>query len=145
MRYKTILCGITGSGASFRAALGAALLAKENNARLIHVYAVDTAFVEHVTVELPPELAGESLERLGKRILDQAQTIAGGQGIVAERKIRKGSLLKVLGEVAREEAADLLVLGREERSFFDRVFFGKGMKADPDALRKRVGVEAVII
>lgn len=65
MAYKTILCGVTGSEHSQKAALEAVRLAKDNQARLIYVYAVDTSFLKGMTVELTPDFAKELIKQTG--------------------------------------------------------------------------------
>jgi hypothetical protein len=45
MAYRSIVCGVTGSAHAQKAALEAAVLAKENHATLTYVYAVDIRFL----------------------------------------------------------------------------------------------------
>ena len=145
MAYKTIICGVTGSDASQKAALGAALLAKENQARLILVYSVDVAFLKGMTVELSAKFGEQSLSHLGAHILDHSEQIALGQGVTAHKFLRKGPLLEVLKSVAVEEKGDLLVLGQEPRSFFDKVLFRGRVEDHLQELRKQMGIEAIIV
>jgi nucleotide-binding universal stress UspA family protein len=145
MAYKTIICGVTGSEASQKAALGAALLAKENQAKLIFVYSVDTAFLKGMTVELSAQFAQQSLSHLGEHILEHAEQIALGQGVASHKFLRKGPLLEVLKKVTIEEKGDLLVLGQEPRSFFDKVLFRGRVEDHLQELRRQMGIEAVIV
>lgn len=144
-RYRVIVCAITGSEVSQKAVLGAALLAKENEAHLILVYAVDASFVKGTTVELPTGFAEEQMERLGNKLLDQAENIAKEQGTSCEKIMRKGPLLKVIAEVASETGGELLVLGLESRSFFEKILFGATLQDDVRELRRQTGLEVAII
>ena len=57
MSYKMIVCGVTGSDHGQKAAQEASRLAKENQAGLIFVYAVDTTFLKGITIQLTSEFA----------------------------------------------------------------------------------------
>ena len=46
MAYKKIVCGVTASAHSQKAALEAAKLAKQHGAALVYVYAMDLAFLK---------------------------------------------------------------------------------------------------
>jgi nucleotide-binding universal stress UspA family protein len=145
MNYKKIVCGVTGSAASQKAALKAAQLAKENEADLIFVYAVDISFLKGMTVELTSQFAQKTLEHLGGHILDQAEEVSAGVGITPRKVLRPGEVLEVLKQVLKEEKADLLVIGHEERSFFEKVLF-KGVVEDHlQELILQTGVSAQVI
>ena len=145
IRYKTIICGVTGSQVSQKAVLGASLLSKENDARLILLYAVDVSFVKGMTVELPSGFAEEQMERLGRRILDEAEEIARQEGMDCEKLMRRGPLVEVAAQVAAERGGDLLVLGLESRSFFEKVLSWSPVEEQVEELKKRTGMEVVVI
>lgn len=143
--YRNIICGVSGSQVSQKAVLGASLLCKENDAHLILVYAVDVSFVKGVTVELPSGFAEEQIERLGKRVLEEAEQIAKEEGVDCEKLMRTGSMVDVLAEVAAERGGDLLVLSLEPRSFFEKVLFRAAIEEEVEELRSRTGREVVVI
>lgn len=146
MAYKVIVCGVTGSAHSQKAALEAALLAGRDNARLIYVYAVDDEFFRTGrAVELSHHAIADSLERLGTHIVDHAVTIAQTQGVGAEGKIVRGSALEVLRKVVAEEKADLLVLGHEKRTFLEKALFKGEVEDHVEELKKQTGVEVNVV
>lgn len=145
MEYKKIVCAVTGSEASERAAREAAFLARESGASLIYLYAVDASFLQGMTVEVRPEFAEKSLEHMGGHILERMEQIARQEGVQAKGVLRKGRLMEVIREVALEEGADLLVLGKEEPSFFEKVLFRDEVEDHVKELRERTGVEVMLI
>jgi len=145
MGYETIVCGVTGSAASQKAALEAARLAKENRARLIYVYVADTTFLKGVTIQLTPQFAQESLEHVGKLMLNHAEGLALSQGLTPKKILRKGVILEVLKGVVLEEKADLLVLGQEKRSFFQKVLFGGKVEDYVHELENHTGISVVLV
>ncbi|MFH0788036.1 MAG: universal stress protein [Pseudomonadota bacterium] len=144
MSYKMIVCGVTGSAHGQKAAQEAARLAKENQAGLIFVYAVDTTFLRGITIQLTPEFADKTLEHLGGHILDNAEEIALAQGVTPKKIIRIGAVLEVLKQVIQEEKADLLVLGHEERSFFEKVLFKGEVEDHIGELTNQTGVSVIV-
>jgi nucleotide-binding universal stress UspA family protein len=145
MGYETIICGVTGSAASEKAAYEAARLAKENRARLIYVYVVDITFLKGITIQLRAQFAEESLEHVGKLILDHVEGFALSQGLTPKKILRKGVVLEVLKRVVLEEKAELLVLGDEKRSFFQKVLFGGKVKDYVQELENHTGISVVVV
>jgi nucleotide-binding universal stress UspA family protein len=145
MSYKQIVCGVTGSEPSQKAAREAARLAKENQAGLTYVYAVDIKFLKGLTVQLTPDFAEKGLEHLGGHILDQAEESAIGQGVKPRKVIRPGEVLEILKQVLQEEKADLLVLGHEDRSFFEKILFGGEVEDHVQELIKQTGVNVLVV
>lgn len=145
MGHKKIVCAVTGSETSERAAREAAFLARESGASLVFLYAVDASFLHGMTVELRPEFAEKSLEHMGGHILERMEQIALEEGVRAQGLLRKGRLMEVLKEVALEQGADLLVLGREEPSFFEKVLFRDEVEDHLKELRERTGVEVMLV
>lgn len=117
------MCGVTGFEVSERAVREAAFLAKQRGARLIITYSVDTSFLQGITIELRPEFAEHHLEQMGKHILERMADLAREEGVEPICVMKKGSMLEVLKEVAVENKGSLLVLGKEEPSFFHKVLF----------------------
>ncbi|MEJ5375237.1 MAG: universal stress protein [bacterium] len=146
MGYKKIVCAVTGSEASERAALEAAFLARESQAPLVFLYAVDASFVHGMTVEVRPEFAEKSLEHMGRQILERMEEIARKEGVQAKGLLKRGRLMDVIKKVVLEEGADLLVLGKEKPSFFEKVLFKQEEVEDHvDELRKRTSVEVMLV
>jgi nucleotide-binding universal stress UspA family protein len=146
MAYTSIVCGVTGSAHAQKAALEAAVLAKENNAQLTYVYALDIGFLRRgLTVQLSSEFAEESMMHLGDQILEHSAKLAESQGVHAKKIVRKGPVLEVLRAVVSEEKADLLVLGHEERTFFEKAFFKGDVEDHVQELEKQTGVQVTVI
>ena len=146
MPYRSIVCGVTGSTHAQKAALEAAVLAKENNAKLTYVYAVDIGFLRSgITIQLSSGFAEDSLMHLGSHILDHAAKLAESQGVSAKQVVRKGPVLDVLRAVVSEEQADLLVLGHEERTFFEKAFFKGEVEDHVQELTQQTGTEVTIV
>ena len=145
MNYKKIVCGVTGSEPSQKAAGEAARLAKENQAGLAYVYAVDVKFLKGLTIQLTPDFAEKTLEHLGGHILERAEATAQAQGVTPRKIIRSGAVLEVLKQVIAEEKADLLGLGHEDRSFFEKILFGGEVEDHVQELIKQTGVNVLVV
>jgi nucleotide-binding universal stress UspA family protein len=145
MGYTSIVCGVTGSAHSQKAALEAAALAKQHNARLTYVYAVDVGFLKGSVGGLSSSLAGDGLERLGDHILSYAEELAQSQGVTAKKIVRRGAVLEVLKQVLLEEKAELLVLGHEERTFFEKALFKGEVEDHIEELKQQTGTEVTVI
>ncbi|SPD75841.1 hypothetical protein PITCH_A760051 [uncultured Desulfobacterium sp.] len=143
MAYKCIVCGVTGSAHAQGAALEAAILAKQENARLVYVYAADISFLKsgvagHKGVE-------DSLVRLGEHILDMAGQLAANVGVEAKKVLKKGPVIDVLKSVVAEEKADLLILGHEKRTIFEKALFRGEVEDHIKELESQSGVTVKII
>jgi nucleotide-binding universal stress UspA family protein len=145
MPYKKIVCGVTGSESSQKAAKAAARLAREQGADLIYVYAIDTSFLKGLTIELPSDFADKSLEQLGGHILERAVAYGQVLGVRPERILRSGPVHEVLEQVLTETKADLLIIGHEERSFFEKHLFKGDVEDHIRELTRRTGVEVQVI
>jgi nucleotide-binding universal stress UspA family protein len=145
MGYTSIVCGVTGSAHSQKAALEAAALAKQHNAKLAYVYAVDVGFLKGSIGGMSTGLAGNGLERLGDHILRYAEELAQSQGVTPKKIVRRGAVLEVLKQVLLEEKADLLVLGHEERTFFEKALFKGNVEDHIEKLKQQTGTEVTVI
>lgn len=146
MGYTSIVCGVTGSAHSQKAALEAAVLAKTNNAKLVYVYAVDMSFLKRgFAVELSAHSMEESFEHLAGHILEHAEQFALTQGVTPKKVIRRGPVLDVLQQVVSEEKADLLVLGHENRTFFEKAMFKGDVEDHIGELKQKTGADVTII
>jgi nucleotide-binding universal stress UspA family protein len=146
MAYKKIVCGVTASAQSQKAALEAAKLAKQHGAQLIYVYVVDLAFLKGGKLgSLSQDVIAQSIEKLGRQIVDLAEQIAASEGVTPKKIVRRGTVLEVLGQVMNEQKADLLVLGHEERTFFEKHLFEGSVEDHIQELKARTGAEVTVI
>jgi nucleotide-binding universal stress UspA family protein len=146
MAYKKIVCGVTASAHSQKAALEAAKLAKQHGAQLIYVYVVDLAFLKGGKLgSLSQDVIAQSIEKLGRQIVDLAEQIAASEGVTPKKIVRRGTVLEVLGQVMNEQKADLLVLGHEERTFFEKHLFEGSVEDHIQELKARTGAEVTVI
>jgi nucleotide-binding universal stress UspA family protein len=145
MGYTTIVCGVTGSLHSRKAALEAAVLAGKSNAGLVYVYAVDASFLKRGSGFVTSGEVEGSLDRLGEQILNIAEEIAKTQGVIPKKILKKGLILEVLKQVVQEEKAELLVLGHEDRTFFEKVLFNGSVEDHLELLKKQTGAEVMVI
>jgi nucleotide-binding universal stress UspA family protein len=143
MSYRCIVCGVTGSAHAQSAALEAAALAKQHDARLIYVYAVDTTFLRGGIAAQ----AGvrDSLVKLGHHILDMAEELAKAHGIAPVKRVRIGPVMEVLKAVIEEEKADLLMLGHEKRTLFEKTLFHGEVEDHVKELEDQTGVSVKVV
>jgi nucleotide-binding universal stress UspA family protein len=144
MEYQRIVCGVTGSAQAQKAAIRAARLAKQCGAELLYVYAADASFAHGMTVGVTLQYIEESLVKLGNHILDHAVQLAQAEGVEPRTIVRVGPALEVLRTVVLEEQADLLVIGSENRSFFERFLIKGEVESHIENLKKITGVEVVV-
>jgi nucleotide-binding universal stress UspA family protein len=146
MAYSTIVCGVTASAHAQKAALEAAIMAKDNNAKLVYVYAVDSTFLRSgISMYLTSQCIEESLERIGAQILELAEQIALTQGVTPRKVIQRGPVVEVLKKVIQEEKADLLVIGHEERTFFEKALLKGDVETHVKQLETATGAAVSII
>ena len=146
MAYKKIVCGVTASAHAQKAALEAARLARQDGAELVYVYAVDLDFLKGGRMgNLSQDVIAQSIEKIGKQIVDTAEHIAASEGVKPEKIVRRGTVLDVLGQVMSEHKADLLVLGHEERTFFEKHLFKGDVEDHVQELKARTGAEVRVI
>lgn len=145
MGYTTIVCGVTGSLHSQKAALEAAIMASKSQAGLVYVYVVDVSFLKRGSGFITSGAVADSLDRLGEQFLDFAEELAKTQGVTARKILRKGLVLDMLIQVVQEEKADLLVLGHEPRTFFEKALFDGSVEDHLEQLKKQTGAEVTVI
>jgi nucleotide-binding universal stress UspA family protein len=83
----------------------------------------------------------DSLHRIGEQFLDFADELAKAQGVAARKILRKGLVLDKLIQVAQEKKADLLVLGHEPRTFFEKALFDGSVVGHIEELKKQTGAK----
>jgi nucleotide-binding universal stress UspA family protein len=145
MTYTNIVCGVTGSAHSQKAAMEAAVLAKQHNAKLTYVYAVDAGFLRGSVGGMSTGIMEDGLTHLGEHILEYAEQLAQSQGVTPKKVVRSGAVLEVLKQMLLEEKADLLVLGHEDRTFFEKTLFKGSVEDHIDELKKQTGTEVTVI
>lgn len=146
MAYRCIVCGVTGSEKAQKAALEAAKVAKEQGARLVYVYAVDSTFLEGgATGQFSRARVEESLEHLAGHILDHVEELARTVGMTCKKVVRRGEVLKVLQDVIREEEADLLMVGHEERTFLEKFIVKGEVEEHLGELKARTGIDVTVV
>ena len=143
MEYTSIVCGVTGSAHSQKAALEAAHLARKNGARLTYVYAIDVTFLRGGITSA--ENVEKSLERLGNHILEFAAEIASTEGVTPKKVVGKGHVMEVLKKTILEEKADLLVLGHQKRTFFEKALFKGSVENQIGELKRQTGVDVTVV
>jgi nucleotide-binding universal stress UspA family protein len=94
---------------------------------------------------LSQDVIAQSIEKIGKQIVDTAEQIAASEGVKPEKIVRRGTVLDVLGQVMSEQKADLLILGHEERTFFEKLRFKGNVEDHVQELKARTGAEVKII
>jgi len=138
-----ILCATRGGEASYRTQDAAIALARERGDSLIFLYVVDTHFLDRTERAVRPDVVAEEMARMGQFLLTMAQERAQAQGVQAEVRIRRGEVLEELKAAAREEGADLVILGRpgEEESTFRQV----DLESIAREIEEETGVETRIV
>jgi nucleotide-binding universal stress UspA family protein len=131
-RFSRVVCAVDFSDCSLEAATFAAALAKESGAALSLVHVVEWPWHEAAIAEVPGVPAAQAqaiadyrryLESGAKERLDAVAASALPGGTVAT-SIRVGRPHVELLEAARDEQADLIVLGVRGRGTLDLGFFG---------------------
>lgn len=127
--YKHILVAVDGSDTSDRALHEAINLAKDQQAILRIVYAVDEVNI-NVSPEFPnPTEIEQAWTDAGREILDKAQNSARAAGIKAETRLLEIDKLGVrtadaIIQEAKTWPADLLVAGTHGRSGLSHLLMG---------------------
>jgi nucleotide-binding universal stress UspA family protein len=131
-RYSRVLCGIDFSPASLRAFRYALNLASAGNGevRLLHA------------IEMPPELRDRQIaaaldvdavrmaaEKAARQRLEALSPGADAPPVRSATQVVEGRAHRQLLEIARQEGADLIVLGTRGRGAVDRWLFGSNTQA----------------
>ena len=118
--YERILVPVTGSAASERAVLTAALLASEHTAVVTLVHVIE------VPRELPLDALFPDEEQQAKDVLHRACSILDRYGVHHKtHSMRATTAAAAILEAAHETNAQLLVLGAEGRTRGRRTVFGR--------------------
>ncbi|SFU43398.1 universal stress protein [Nitrosospira multiformis] len=125
--YQRILVPIDGSATSNLALQEASKLAKQHSTQVELVYVMTDIHLMDANSYINYDEMKESLERTGRRILTEAQTLMQQAGVAAEVKLLEAGGERIAGvilEEARRWSAELIVIGTHGRSGFSRVLFG---------------------
>lgn len=107
----TILCATRGGEASHRAQDAAIRLAKERGDELLFLYVVDLGFLDKTAAPIVVDVEDE-VAKMGAFLLEMAKERAAAQGVPARGVHREGTVREELMETAKEEAVDMIVLGK---------------------------------
>ena len=129
--YKHILVAIDSSSTSDRAFLEAIKLAKDQQATLRIVYAVDEANINTSPEFVNPTELVDAWAESGHAILDKAKNQALAAGVQAETQLIESEIIKLgvgIADAIVAEAkawpADLLVIGTHGRTGLSHLLFG---------------------
>ena len=124
MTFRRILVATDFAESAERALACAVQLARRHGAELVLV---------HVYMDLPayPEITAGQVEAIYEEqrawiesALERRARAARGEGLLARAVLRTGRAAAMIAETAKEEGADLLVVGTHGRSGLDRLILG---------------------
>lgn len=126
--FKRILVAVDGSGTAEQALLEAIDLAKENEARLRIVHAVDIVNL-NLTTEIPPTEISNALVEGGWEVLRKAEAVAKNAGIPVETRLIPIDTLghripEAIAADAEAWPADLIVICTHGRTGLSHLFLG---------------------
>lgn len=120
--YRTILCATDGSTFSRVASRHAVYLAKATGARLAGVYVVDTHAAMRLGIYYGE--AVREMEEEGREALEDMGKLAEAAGVAFTPLLANGNPKSAILEVAREQKADLIVVGSHGQSGLERALLG---------------------
>jgi nucleotide-binding universal stress UspA family protein len=112
--FTHILVPTDGSQNSVQAGRLAIQMAALHNARLTLLYVLDTTIADEIAYVIPKNMGAvkQELEAKGRTYLDYLARLAQSSGVKAERVILHGTPYSEIADLAREQDADLIVIGR---------------------------------
>jgi nucleotide-binding universal stress UspA family protein len=139
-----IICATRGGEASHRTQERAIALAKERDTELIFLCVVDASFAGPLDERLAAALDDE-LKRLGRSLLNIAETRAQEQGVSARTVCMSGPVWESIEKFLQETDDGTLVIGSSRSNAMDQAF-GSGDVTDfAKSLRQAVGVEVIVV
>lgn len=120
MAYRHILAATDGSEYSRAAIEHAIKLAKSTRTKLTALY---VASLNEKRVQAKVWLK-EALLKEGQEVLAEVEKLAGEEGVQIETKIVEGIPSEKIVEVARNEKADLIVMGTRGRTGIKKILLG---------------------
>jgi nucleotide-binding universal stress UspA family protein len=139
-----IICATRGGEASHRTQDRAIALAKERNTELIFLCVVDASFAGPLDERLAVALDDE-LKRLGRSLLNIAETRAQEQGVSARTVCISGPVWESIEEFFQETNDGTLVIGSSRPSAMDQAFGSGDVAKFAETLRQTVGIEVIIV
>jgi nucleotide-binding universal stress UspA family protein len=124
--FTCILSPIDGSACSINAGQLAIELAAAFRARIVFVYVVDTATVEELArvSRRPLEGIEQEMEANGQRYLHHLAQQASMHSLESQQTVRHGVPYTDISELAKEQRADLIVIGQVGRHGPRRLMMG---------------------
>src|SRR5450755_2736385 len=126
--FKKILVPVDGSAPSDAAVALAVRLARDQDAKLLFVHVCEVAkiaaMVSMPTVGVDPSYALNAEREAGEGALRDACESAQRGDIAAESAMEDGSSVDTIINVARRQAADLIVIGSHGRGGISRAVLG---------------------
>ncbi len=131
--FERILVPVDGSEHSMRALEKAVQIAKNCDGKitLIHVYSVLRVGVIPMAmaepVALPPEMVDKlaaAVRESGSSILEDAKKRVEAEGVQSQTLLREGHVVEEILRAAKEENADLIVIGARGLSTLKEIFLG---------------------
>jgi nucleotide-binding universal stress UspA family protein len=124
--FRNILVPVDGSQASINAGRTAIRLAGLAGARLTFFYVVDQMAAQQIAAssQKDPRLVEAELAASGDRCLVRLVRLAEEGGLHPEKKIRSGEPAREIGDLARAECMDLVIIGQIGRDGLRRVLIG---------------------
>lgn len=123
MMYKKILVPTDGSEFAKKAQKHALFLSKVSGAEIIAVSVTENNFVNGLPLDDEVYQLNQILKERSEENLKEFDALNEDDLKIAH-VIREGSPAKVILEVAKEEAVDLIVMGSSGKSGFDRFIMG---------------------
>ncbi|MCS4541166.1 MAG: universal stress protein [Euryarchaeota archaeon] len=122
--YKNILVPTDGSEYSELAIPHAITIAKSTGAKITTLYVVDTSAFAGIPAGGVWENMRKLLQEEGKRAVARAKEITEKEGIEASTTIEEGSPADKIVEVAKNEDADIIIMGTAGKTGFNRFLLG---------------------
>ena len=126
--FKKILVPVDGSEPSDAAVSLAIRLARDQDSTIAFVHVCEVAKIAAMvggpTIGVDPSYALEAEREWGDQTLRRALDRAGSGGVDADTCLEEGSSVTTILEVAREQHADLIVMGSHGRGGITRVLLG---------------------
>jgi nucleotide-binding universal stress UspA family protein len=137
-----ILCATRGGEASYRTQKVAISLAKERNDEIVFLYIINLHFLDKTSAPIVVDIENE-LEQMGRFFLLMAKEQAKEQGVEVRTIIRKGEVRDEIVNIARDESASLVVLGRPAGK--QSAFQMSSLRDFMDEIERVTGAETVLV
>jgi nucleotide-binding universal stress UspA family protein len=137
-----ILCATRGGEASFRTQDLVIAKAKEEGDIVLFLYVADIEFLKQTARGVRHDVMQQEMDRMGNFLLTMACERAAEQGVEALPVLRHGSFAQALREVAVEEEATLVALGRPAGD--ESVFQLTGLQKLAQEIEQETGIPTQI-